>query len=195
MNAVQILMLAVALAMDAFAVSVGSGCLLRKVSAGHYARMAAAFGFFQFFMPVLGWFLGISVRSFIESWDHWVAFALLVWIGGSMIRESFQHEDEDENGCPVSARDPSRGRELLVLAVATSIDALAVGLSLALLEMPVWGPALVIGCVCAVLTACGLFLGQRLARAALFGRRAELVGGLVLVGIGLKILWEHGVFA
>lgn len=189
----EIFMLALALAMDAFAVSVGTGCALRTVNTGLYGRMAGAFGFFQFFMPVVGWALGLTVQGYISDFDHWVAFVLLAWIGGSMIRESRGSGDDDDT-CPVLSHDPSRGRALLLLAVATSIDALAVGLSFALLEVPVLMPSIVIGLVCAVLTAAGLFLGQKLARAALFGRRAELLGGCVLLIIGLKILVEHGVF-
>lgn len=188
----ELFMLALALAMDAFAVSVGTGCALRQASPGQYLRMAGAFGFFQFFMPVVGWYLGLTVQGLIESWDHWVAFFLLAWIGGSMIRESFTPVEEDENGCPLHVADPSRGKQLLILAVATSIDALAVGLSFSLLREPVWGPAVLIGVVCAVLTALGLYLGQHLSRAAIFGRRAELLGGLVLVLIGVRILYEHG---
>ena len=195
MSAVAILMLAVALAMDAFAVSVGAGCALRRLQAGHYLRMALAFGLFQFFMPVIGWALGLSVRALIEHWDHWIAFILLAWIGGSMLREGLRRDPADDGPCPPPKKDPSRGMNLLVLAVATSIDALAVGLSFALLKVPILVPAVVIGLVCAGLTALGLFLGQSLSRAALFGRHAGVAGGLVLLGIGVKILWEHGVFA
>ncbi|HIU18089.1 MAG TPA: manganese efflux pump [Candidatus Avidesulfovibrio excrementigallinarum] len=195
MSAVAVLMLALALAMDAFAVSVGAGCALRRPDAGHYFRMSLAFGLFQFLMPVIGWALGLSVRSFIENWDHWVAFVLLAWIGGSMLREGLQHNPDDDGPCAPPKKDPSRGTSLLLLAVATSIDALAVGLSFALIRVPIWMPSVVIGLVCAGLTALGLFLGQRLSRAALFGRYAGVAGGVVLIGIGLKILWEHGVFA
>lgn len=187
----EILLLAVALAMDAFAVAVGAGCLLRTPTVGHGVRLAAAFGLFQFFMPVLGWSLGLTVRPFIESWDHWIAFGLLAWIGGGMIRESLQ--SPRTAACP--GQDPTRGKNLLLLAVATSIDALAVGLSFSLLHVPVWGAAALIGIVCAVLTGAGFTLGICLARAARLGAWAELVGGIVLVLIGLKILAEHGVFA
>ena len=178
MTLLEILALSVALAMDAFAVAVGAGCTLHRVTVGHYVRMAGAFGFFQYFMPVLGWFLGLSVRGWIESWDHWLAFLLLAWIGGNMIRES-----GDEEAC---ACDPSRGRTLFLLAVATSIDALAVGLSFALLQMPVWGPSVIIGVVCAAITAAGLFLGRRLATAAalLFGLLcAVLICGVLICGV------------
>lgn len=184
----ELFVIALALALDAFAVAVGAGCALRAVSMRHYARLGGAFGFFQFMMPVIGWYLGATVRPYIEAWDHWVAFALLAWIGWSMIRSSMDKPED----CPVS--DPTAGSRLFVLAVATSIDALAVGLSFALLDMPVWAPSALIGVVCALVTACGLFLGKALANAPLFSRRAELVGGLVLIGIGLKILYEHSVF-
>lgn len=187
----ELLILSVALAMDAFAAAVGAGCLLRAPTAGHGIRLAAAFGFFQFFMPVLGWGLGLTVRPFIENWDHWIAFGLLAWIGGGMIRESLR--SSKTAACPV--QDPTRGKNLVLLAVATSIDALAVGLSFSLLRVPVWGAAALIGVVCAVLTGVGFILGVCLARAARLGRWAELAGGIVLVLIGVKILVEHGVFA
>ena len=191
MTLLELVALAVALAMDAFAVAVSSGCMLRRLTWGHYGRLAGAFGFFQFFMPVVGWYLGVTVRPLIEHWDHWIAFALLVWIGGNMVRESFRPHEDDV--CPV--KDPTRGRSLVMLAVATSIDALAVGLSLAVLKMSVWGPAALIGVVCGLITVLGLFLGGSLARAARLGRWAELGGGLVLVLIGLKILYEHNALA
>ena len=186
----ELFVLAVALAMDAFAVSICTGCTLRRVTAGHFLRLSLTFGFFQFLMPVVGWTLGLTVRGFIEAWDHWIAFALLAWIGGNMIRGGAD-DGKDEEACAV---DPTRGRRLIVLAVATSVDALAVGLSFSLLKMSVWGPSLLIGVVCAVITACGVLAGKLLANADIFGRRAELLGGGVLIAIGLKILYEHGVF-
>ncbi len=187
MSAVELLALAVALSMDAFAVAVCAGCALRTVSARHYVRLSLTFGFFQFFMPVAGWYLGLSVRHVIEAWDHWVAFLLLAWIGGGMIRGAFSDES-----CPV--RDPTQGKKLFVLAVATSIDALAVGFSFSLLHIDVWKPALLIGGVCALITSGGLLAGTLLAHADLFGRRVGFAGGAVLLAIGLRILYEHGVF-
>ncbi len=177
--------------MDAFAVSVCAGCALKRVTVVHFLRLSLTFGFFQFLMPVIGWGLGLTVRGFIESWDHWIAFALLAWIGGNMIRGGGD-DSEDGESCSV---DPTKGRKLLILAVATSIDALAVGLSFSLLNINVWGPSTLIGVVCAVITALGLLAGKGLAHADIFGRRAELVGGCVLIGIGLKILYEHGVLS
>lgn len=188
----ELFAIAVALAMDAFAVSVCAGCALKRVTAVHFLRLSLTFGFFQFLMPVIGWALGLTVRGFIESWDHWIAFALLAWIGGNMIRGGGDDSGNDEDSCTV---DPTRGRRLIILAVATSIDALAVGLSFSLLNMNVWGPSILIGVVCAAITAIGLLAGKSLSHADLFGRRAELVGGCVLIGIGLKILYEHGVLS
>ena len=186
-----LLLMSAGLAMDAFAVSVCAGCALKRVTAVHFLRLSLTFGFFQFLMPVIGWTLGLTVRGFIESWDHWIAFALLAWIGGNMIRGGGD-DSEDGESCSV---DPTKGRKLLILAVATSIDALAVGLSFSLLNINVWGPSTLIGVVCAVITALGLLAGKGLAHADIFGRRAELVGGCVLIGIGLKILYEHGVLS
>ena len=186
-----LLLMSAGLAMDAFAVSVCAGCSLKRVTAVHFLRLSLTFGFFQFLMPVIGWALGLTVRGFIESWDHWIAFALLAWIGGNMIRGGGD-DSEDGESCSV---DPTKGRKLLILAVATSIDALAVGLSFSLLNINVWGPSTLIGVVCAVITALGLLAGKGLAHADIFGRRAELVGGCVLIGIGLKILYEHGVLS
>lgn len=187
MTFLELFAIAVALATDAFAVAVCAGCAIRALRARHYARLCLAFGFFQFFMPVAGWYLGLTVRSLIENWDHWVAFGLLAWVGLSMIRESRQ-------GGACSTKDPTEGRQLLVLAVATSIDALAVGLSFSLLHMDIWKPAITIGLVCAVLTGLGLLLGKMLAKANVFGQRATFVGGLVLLAIGIRILYEHNVF-
>lgn len=191
MSVIELFAIAVALALDAFAVAVCAGCTLPKVTAGHFIRMSGTFGFFQFAMPVIGWFLGRTVHEYISAWDHWIAFALLAWIGGNMLRSGLSGGCEEEESGP----DPSSGRQLFMLAVATSLDALAVGLSFSLLGLSVWGPALLIGVVCAVITALGLLAGRMLSEASLFGKRAELLGGVVLIGIGLKILHEHGVFA
>jgi len=186
MGIVETFMLAVALAMDAFAVCIGTACALPKLTAGHYVRMAGAFGFFQFLMPVIGYWLGLSVRSYIEMWDHWVSFAMLAYIGISMVRESFDTSEEE-----AKHSDPSRGCQLFVLAVATSLDALAVGLSFAMLHVSPIAPSLMIGVVCAIISAFGLYIGSTLTRAKALGHRAELFGGLILIGIGIKILIEH----
>ena len=141
-------------------------------------------------MPLIGWFLGSSVREYIEFIDHWIAFGLLALIGGHMIADALKGGD-----CGEDAVTDLSNRRLFLLALATSIDALAVGLSFSLLNINVWGPSTLIGVVCAVITALGLLAGKGLAHADIFGRRAELVGGCVLIGIGLKILYEHGVLS
>lgn len=189
MSAYAILALAIALAMDAFAVSVATGVCLHPLRPAQVARMSLSFGFFQFLMPVLGWYLGLSVRGFIENWDHWVAFTLLAFVGGAMLVESFKAHDEE---CPRG--DPTRGWALLLLSVATSIDAFAVGLSFSFLRVDVWPAAATIGVVCAGLSAAGMLLGGTLRKASAVASRAELLGGLILLGIGLKILHDHGVF-
>lgn len=193
MTLLSLFALALALAMDAFAVAVAAGIRLGSVTGRQVFRLCFHFGLFQALMPVAGWFLGLSVRDFIEDWDHWAAFALLAFISVNMLREAVSHKEKEtgENG---PSADPTRGLSLLVLSVATSIDALAVGLSFSLLNIPVWFPAVVIGVVCCALSAVGLRLGTILSRAAVLGRRAELAGGLTLLAIGLKILCDHGVF-
>ncbi len=190
MSYIALFALAVALALDAFAVAVCSGCVLKRVTAGHFLRLSLTFGFFQFLMSVIGWGLGLTVRDAIESWDHWVTFLLLLWIGGNMLRSGFGHADSTS----LHYTDPTRGNTLLLLGIATSLDALAVGLSFSVLKISVWGPAVLIGVVCALITAVGLWAGKSLAQAVLAGKRAEVLGGCVLIGIGLKILYEHGVF-
>ena len=178
MSFFTVFLLAVALSMDAFAVALASGCAIREVRLRQYVRVSAAFGFFQFFMPVLGWFLGQSVHHFIEAWDHWLAFVLLAWIGGNMLRSGIGGLRKNEPvSCPQS--DPTAGWNLLLLAVATSIDALAVGVTFAFLQVDIVPAVLFIGCTTFVISAVGVKVG------AVFGTRfqsrAELLGGAVLV--------------
>ncbi|MBA4357246.1 MAG: hypothetical protein C0405_05925 [Desulfovibrio sp.] len=180
--------IALALAMDAFAVSLSTGICLRKARPAQVLRMATVFGLFQALMPVAGWLLGLSVRMHIEGYDHWVAFGLLALVGGKMIWEGLAGREADPACEP---RDPTWGMQLLVLAVATSIDALAVGLSFSVLNEPIWFSALVIGAVCFLLTALGVKLGCLAGRVAVVSRYAEVLGGGVLVLIGLNILVEH----
>ena len=183
MDLLTLLGLAVALAMDAFAVALGAGLVLQPLTARHVFRLAFHFGLFQAVMPILGWGAGAAVQRYIERWDHWVAFGLLAFIGGRMIHEALRPREER------LPSDPTRGLSLVVLSIATSIDALAVGLSLAMLGVRIWVPAIVIGLVCATLTAVAMLLGGRLA--AGWGRRVEILGGVVLLAIGLKVLLEH----
>ena len=180
--------IAVALAMDALAVSLSTGVCLRQVRPAQMLRMATAFGLFQALMPVAGWLLGLTFRVYIESVDHWMAFGLLALVGGKMIWEGVSGGADDAACAP---RDNTQGLRLLVLAVATSIDALAVGLSFAVLNEPIWLASLVIGAVCFVITALGVKLGCLAGRIAVISRYAEVLGGSVLVFIGFSILFEH----
>lgn len=185
MNPFMLAALAVALAMDAFAVSCAISLALKAPTRRQVFRLASSFGLFQFVMPVAGWFAGRGLRAYIEGLDHWAAFVLLSFIGGKMIYESvvIGREKCADNG------DPTCGLSLVVLSVATSIDALAVGLSLSLIGVEILSPAVVIGVVAFVLTAVGMRLGPL--AGCIFGSRVEAVGGLVLIGIGVKILISH----
>jgi len=183
MSLVEVLALAVGLAMDAFTVSLSAGASRWSGSRRFRFRLAFHFGLFQFLMPVVGWYTGSRIAHLIIAFDHWVAFGLLALIGVRMIRPGRGDDD------PSMALDPSRGWSLVMLSVATSIDALAVGLSLAFLQVNIWYPSVVIGIVTASMSLCGLLLGHRLGQR--FGRTMEIVGGSVLILIGLKILSEH----
>ena len=178
--------IALALAMDAFAVALAAGAVITPLTGRHLFRLGFHFGLFQALMPIAGWLVGMTVQKWIAAYDHWIAFVLLAVVGGRMIKEAFD-EDEDK-----AASDPTRGLTMVILSVATSIDALAVGLSLAMLGVSVWLPAAVIGVVACVLTVFGMLLGRRLGGD--WGKRVEVCGGLVLCGIGLKILLEHTLF-
>ncbi len=185
METFTIYVIAVGLAMDAFAVSVASGIRLGcDLRAHHTLRLAFFFGFFQFMMTVLGWFAGASIESFIQSFDHWIAFGLLTLIGGHMFIEALR--TDDTGAC---SGDPTRGYRLVGLSIATSIDAFAVGISLGVLHSDVWFPSIVIGLVAAGFTVAGIRLGCRIGIS--MSHRIEILGGIVLVGIGVKILLEH----
>jgi putative Mn2+ efflux pump MntP len=185
MNILVVLGMAAALAMDCFAVAMGMACGSDRLTARQTLRLAFHFGLFQFIMPILGWFAGENIIRTIRGVDHWAAFGLLAFVGGKMIRESFK-EEKDPSTRPA---DRTSGFPLLVLSVATSIDALAVGLSLAVLQINIIYPAALIGVVSFALTVLGSKLGPVVGR--IIGQRAELAGGLILIGIGVKILAEH----
>jgi putative Mn2+ efflux pump MntP len=184
MNLFAILLIAIGLAMDAFAVSIACGVSIKKIKIGHVLSIAGAFGLFQGGMPLIGWAAGRGFRGVIERFDHWLAFALLVVIGTKMIYESFALDEEDGRGNMALAAGG-----LLVLAVATSIDALAVGLTFACLQVEIVTPALIIGLVTLLLSMVGVVIGDRIGH--LFEGKIELVGGLILIGIGTKILFDH----
>ncbi|MBN1844364.1 MAG: manganese efflux pump [Sedimentisphaerales bacterium] len=178
-----LLALALGLALDAFSVAIAVGVVLPRLSFRPIFRLAWHFGFFQFLMPIVGWLAGMTVQKHVAAFDHWVAFGLLGGIGGKMILESFR------SGPELSRSDPTRGWSLIMLSLATSIDALAVGISMAVVGIRIWLPSVVIGVVALLMTVLGMHLGRRLG--ARLGRHMERIGGLILIAIGSKILIEH----
>jgi putative Mn2+ efflux pump MntP len=176
--------IAVALAMDAFAVALAAGLTLPKLTGRHLFRFGFHFGLFQALMPLLGWAAGRGLRTTIEAYDHWIAFVLLGVIGIRMCHGAL-HKDEQGP----ESKDPTRGWSLVMLSIATSIDALAIGLTLAMLGSQIFIPALTIGLVCAILTLIGMYLGRKISSS--WGPKVEFCGGLILLGIGFKVLIEH----
>jgi manganese efflux pump family protein len=180
--------IAIGLAMDATAVAIGTSMMLGNVSGRQIFRFAFHFGLFQAAMPILGWFAGRELADYIASWDHWVAFGLLSLIGGKAIFDVLVDSNEKEK----KETDPTRGGSLVLLSIATSIDALAVGLSMALLNITIWYPAAIIGITTAILTILGMILGSRVGQR--FGKGVRILGGVILIGIGIKILLEFALF-
>jgi len=183
MELITILFLAVGLAMDAFAVSIVTGSIYKELHIRHALRMALFFGAFQSLMPLVGSLAGLSLREYISAYDHWIAFGLLALIGGKMIYEAFQIEQAEKK------MDPSNLLILLTLSVATSIDALAVGFTLSLLVSSLAFAVIVIGVITFGLSYAGVSIGKR------FGHfcesKIEILGGLILIAIGVKILIRH----
>lgn len=169
--------------MDAFAVSITSGAIIKNLKVDHAFKIAFFFGLFQAAMPVVGWMVGLEMRDFISEIDHWVAFALLSLIGCKMIYEARKMETIEKDF------DPLGFYVLVGLSLATSIDALVVGLSFALLEISILTPILIIGLVTFVMSFAGVYIGDRVGH--FFENKIEILGGLILIGIGLKILVEH----
>jgi manganese efflux pump family protein len=181
----SLLALACALAMDAFAVAIVTGLTLNQLTRRHVFRLAFHFGLFQALMPIIGWAAGKAVYRYISEFDHWVAFGLLAFVGGRMLWGAICKKDAGTK--PDS--DPTSGWALVLLSVATSIDALAVGLSLAMVGSDIIVPSIVIGIVAAAFTTTGMLLGRQIG--SLWGKRVEAAGGIILVLIGVKIMAEH----
>lgn len=175
--------------MDAFAVAIATSVSLKEVSYRQLFRLSWHFGLFQALMPVLGWSLGRTIVDYISGWDHWLAFILLAAVGAKAIYNAYIDESKEIDGKDISKPDPTRGITLVVLSVATSIDALAVGFSFAMLNIMILYPSIVIGMVAAAFTLAGMLMGSRLG--ARFGQRMEILGGLVLIAIGLRIVIKH----
>lgn len=170
--------------MDATAVAVAASISLGSVNRRQVFRFAFHFGLFQALMPVAGWAAGRRLVGYIQQWDHWIAFVLLAFVGIKAIHDACSRQEERE-----AIRDPTRGWSLVLLSVATSIDALAVGLTLSFLGAAIWYPCLIIGLVTGVMTTSGMLLGNRLGNRT--GPRIKALGGLILLGVGFKILVEH----
>ncbi len=180
--AIEILWIGVELSMDAFAVSIGKGLASPKVTLKHMVVAGAWFGGFQALMPTLGYLLGSSFSSYINPYDHWIAFVLLTLIGGNMLREAFSKEEEEDNG--------SFGfKTMLIMAIATSIDALAAGVAFAMDDTPIVAAVISIGVITFLLSAVGVKLGRVVGDR--FKSKAELIGGIMLIVMGIKILVEH----
>ena len=183
---IELLLIGVGLSMDAFAVSVCKGLAMRKVNKKQAFIIGLFFGGFQALMPFIGWALGTQFESYITSIDHWIAFILLALIGGKMVIEATKTEEEQE----IKQMDPPLDmKEMLLLAIATSIDALAVGITFAFLQYPIVEAMLIIGMTTFVLSIIGVYVGN--AFGSRYQKRAEMAGGIILILIGLKILLEH----
>jgi manganese efflux pump family protein len=183
MNFLEILLISISMAMDAFAVCLGAGTQERTSGIRPTFRLAFHFGLFQFLMPIIGWFAGTTIERYIFDYDHWIAFGLLAFVGGRMVWSGFHPQEESQRS------DPSRGWTLVLLSIAVSIDALAVGLSLGIIGVTIWVPAVVIGIVTGLLSWLGLILGNKLGEK--FGQRMEIIGGIILILLGLRILMAH----
>jgi len=183
MDSLTIVIIAVGLAMDAFVVSIVSGSAYKQLHIKHALRMALFFGAFQAFMPLIGSLAGMTLKEYIEHCDHWIAFGLLAAVGGKMIYESLKIKSVEENP------DPSNIFVLLVLSVATSIDALAVGITLSLIAGSIVIAVIIIGLITFVLSYLGVYIGKRFGH--FFESKMEAVGGIILIGIGTKVLIEH----
>ena len=181
MSIVEIILMAVALAMDALAVSISKGMTIKKLNAGHILKVGFYFGGFQALMPVVGYFIGKTFADVIKSFDHWVVFALLAGLGVHMIIGAFK--DEEQHNSDFSHKT------MLVLAIATSIDALAVGVSMSVMKSGLWVNVAIIGGITFIITAAGVCIGNKFGNK--LGNKAELIGGFILIGVGLRVLIEH----
>lgn len=184
MDLISLIFTGIGLAMDCFAVSLGIGTTTAARSFRPVFRLSFHFGLFQGLMTLLGWLVGSTVAQLIANVDHWIVLVLLAWVGTRMIIDGFKPARLE-----IHKTDPSRGGTLVLLAVATSLDAMAIGLSMAIIQVNIWSASLLIGVISTALSLVGLMIGNRLGLA--FGKRMEIVGGLILNGIGLRILFTH----
>lgn len=183
MNTISILVIALGLAMDAFAVSVTSGITVKQLRIPHALAIALSFGLFQAIMPIIGWFAGIGFKTIISGIDHWIAFGLLLFVGTKMIYEATKLQPSNKQQISLDIF------VLLILSIATSIDALAVGLSFSFLQIQIMTPAIIIGIVTFLLSLIGIVVGKNLGH--FFEKKIEILGGIILIAIGFKILISH----
>ena len=183
-----IILIAIGLAMDAFAVSVSRGFCITRAHLVHASVLGITFGFFQAIMPQIGWLLGRSFENQINSYDHWVAFVLLFIVGGKMIAEAIK---DARNGCNCNQKEatPLTFRLLISLGIATSIDALAIGITFSFLKVNIIIPILIIGLITFLLSFAGVFIGKACGK--FLGAKAELIGGLILIAVASEILYSH----
>lgn len=186
MSLVEIILIALSLSLDCFAVSISSGGTMKFFSLKNLLKMSFFFGAFQSLMPIIGFFAGVGVINYIEKIDHWIAFLLLLVIGTKMIYESFKL---DELNCNKNPKCPFGYETLIILSIATSIDALAVGFTFSILRISIITPVLIIGITAFIMSIIGINLGYK--GKDFFGKKMELFAGLILIAIGTKILLEH----
>lgn len=182
MGIISILLIAIGLNFDSLAVSISAGLVVKNITFSQAARIALAFAFFQGLMPFIGWFIGSQIKDLIKDYDHWIAFILLFLIGVKMVYESFKKEEDKKTFNPLKIM-VSVG-----LAIATSIDALVVGISFAFIEVNIVLSIAIIGALTFIVSMLGMRLGKK--AKGLFGKKMEILGGLILIGIGTKILFE-----
>lgn len=178
---ISIIFIALALAMDSFAVSISCGACMEDRQIRDFLRVSLTFGAFHVFMPILGWIMGKQLQNYVAGVDHWIAFAILIFVGSKMIWEAYQLDEE----CPTGITN----RRLILLSLAVSLDALAVGISLPFLKFFIITPALIIGLVTFALSITGIYIGDRIGH--LFERKFEILGGVILILIGIKIVVQH----
>ncbi|MCX8093085.1 MAG: manganese efflux pump MntP family protein [Candidatus Goldbacteria bacterium] len=183
MDLITILGIAIGLAMDCFAVAISTGTGTKKINRWTPYIMAFLFGFFQFGMLIIGWAGTSTFKKYIINFDHWIAFLLLLFVGIKMLKEGFETEEDKEK------TDYSSFKMLMLLSFATSFDSLAVGISFSLIDIKIFLPAIIIGLMSFLFTGVGFIIGKKTSE--LFGKKAEIIGGLILIFIGLKILIEH----
>jgi putative Mn2+ efflux pump MntP len=184
MDIYSLILLSIGLAMDAFSVALVAGFGLGKIKLSDILKVSSTFGVAHIIMPTIGWFLGSTIIGLIQQWDHWVAFILLAFVGGKMIREGLDDENEKLNAC-----DLLNFSSLIMFTIAVSIDALAVGLSFSLQELSIWIPSLYMGAGTLIFTYIGLTIGNK--TGSRFGKKAQIAGGLILILIGLRIVVTH----